>query len=268
MHDEGLREGQVEIRPFHTTSWPLMVGAMLVALVAGYMYYELYASLRPTPAAPPELSVPTPAASTSPAAVEPAAPSVEPIASLPTLDNSDALMRDKLARLMGRESFEQLVIPVALVRRIVATVDNLPRETAARRMIPIEPVPGAFAAGNFSRYAPYVRVFEAIDEKSLARDYAAAYPLFQRAYEELGYPGRQFHLRLLEAIDDLLAAPQLEGPVELIRPRIRYEFADPDLETRSAGQKVMMRMGADNAARVKTKLERIRRELLALGARR
>ncbi len=41
-----------------------------------------------------------------------------------------------------------------------------------------------------------------------------------------------------------------------------YEFADPDLETRSAGQKMLLRMGRENAARVKAKLGEIRRELV------
>jgi hypothetical protein len=244
-----------------------MAIAVAVALGAGYFYYELYASLRATPPAQAESSASVAPPAIAPAAENPAPPA-EPTASLPALDNSDALMRDKLARLMGRESFEQLVIPVGLVRRIVATVDNLPRETAPRRMIPLEAVSGAFAPGNFTRYVPYVRVFEAIDERSFARDYAAAYPLFQRAYEELGYPGRSFHLRLLEAIDDVLATPEIGAPLELIRPRVRYEFADPDLETRSAGQKILLRMGAANAARVKAKLRRIRSELVALSARR
>jgi hypothetical protein len=44
---------------------------------------------------------------------------------------------------------------------------------------------------------------------------------------------------------------------------VLYQFADPELERRSAGQKVMMRMGADNARRVKAKLREIRRELVS-----
>ena len=40
-----------------------------------------------------------------------------------------------------------------------------------------------------------------------------------------------------------------------------YEFADLALEDRSAGQKIMLRMGSANEARVKEKLRAIRREL-------
>jgi hypothetical protein len=96
---------------------------------------------------------------------------------------------------------------------------------------------------------------------------AEAYPLFQRAYEELGYPGKHFNDRLMEAIDDLLAAPEAAAPVKLLRPTVLYEYADPELETRSAGQKILIRMGNENASHVKAKLAEIRRELLAAAGR-
>ena len=265
MQHESLPDEQPYIRPFHTSlSFPLMALAVAVVVAAVYAYFVLYQSLAPLP----QVEAPAPlAASSTPAPQPPAevstAPDVPPAASLPSLDNSDALIREKLVDLMGRVPFTELVLPAALVRRIVATVDNLPRETAPRRVIPLAPVPGAFDPSNFDRYAPYVRVIEAIDEKALVADYARAYPLFQQAYVELGYPGRQFNDRLLAAIDDLLSAPELDAPLELVRPRVVYEFASPDLETRSAGQKIMLRIGPANAARVKAKLLLVRREIIA-----
>ncbi len=265
MHDESLRDETPDIRPFHTSlSFPLMALAVAIAGAAFYAYYVLYSSLTPLPRLEAPILAAPPASAPQKEPVEVStAPDVAPAASLPSLDNSDALVREKLVDLMGRVPFSELVLPVALVRRIVATVDNLPRETAPRRVIPLAAVPGSYAPGNFERYSPYVRVVEAIDEKALVADYARAYPLFQQAYVELGYPGRQFNDRLIQAIDDLLATPELGAPVELVRPRVVYEFASPDLETRSAGQKILLRMGAENAARVKAKLLLIRREILA-----
>src|SRR5204863_944604 len=105
------------------------------------------------------------------------------------------------------------------------------------------------------------RVFEAVQTRALVYGYTRAYPLFQRAYEELGFPGLYFNDRLVQALDDLLAAPEPAAPPALVRPKVLYEFADPDLETRSAGQKTMVRMGADNERRVKAKLREIRAEL-------
>ena len=169
-------------------------------------------------------------------------------------------------------------MPDQLVRRVVATVDNLPQRTAPTRVMPLNAVPGRFHAlgsdaemtldsTNFARYAPYVGVMEALDSRALVQGYARAYPLFQRAYEELGYPGKYFNDRLMQAIDDLLAAPEVQGPIKLIRAKVLYEFAEPDLETRSAAQKILIRMGGENAARVKAKLWEIRRELIAAGRR-
>ncbi len=263
MQNESLHDERPDIRPFHTSlSFPLMGVAVAVGAAALYAYYVLYQSLTPPAVVEPSVLAAPAAPVEKPAPVS-TAPGVAPLASLPSLDNSDALLREKLVDLMGRVPFSELVLPVALVRRIVATVDNLPRETAPRRIMPLAAVPGTYDPSSFDRYAPYVRVIEAIDEKALVADYARAYPLFQQAYVELGYPGRQFNDRLLAAIDDLLSAPELDAPPELVRPRVHYEFASPDLETRSAGQKIMLRIGPDNAARVKAKLLLVRREIIA-----
>jgi hypothetical protein len=101
---------------------------------------------------------------------------------------------------------------------------------------------------------------DAVEAKRLVATYVRLYPLFQTAYQELGYPQGYFNDRLVQAIDDLLAAPDIAEP-RLVQPKVLYEFADADLEDRSAGQKIMLRMGSGNAARVKEKLRAIRREL-------
>jgi hypothetical protein len=65
----------------------------------------------------------------------------------------------------------------------------------------------------------------------------------------------------VEAIDDMLAAPELEGPVALVQPKVMYKFADPELESLSAGRKIMIRIGTDNARRLKAKLREMRQVL-------
>jgi DUF3014 family protein len=252
----------------------VLLAILLLAVGAAAWYFWPQEPLRPPPSAAPEprteaapQAVPKPPPAFDPAGSEPAKP-------LPSLENSDAMMRETVSALVGRKAFEAMVYPSQLIRRIVATVDNLPRETAPRRVMPLEPVPGAFAvsrsadelslsAANSARYAPYVRVLEAIDSRALVQRYVESYPLFQRAYAELGFPNSRFHDRLLEAIDDLLEAPELAGPAKLVQPKVFYKFADPELESLSAGQKIMLRMGGENAAKVKAKLREIRRELMA-----
>ncbi len=91
--------------------------------------------------------------------------------------------------------------------------------------------------------------------------YIRFYPLFQQAYLELGYPKGQFNNRLLESIADLLDAPEPTTSPVLTEHKVMYEFADPALETQSAGQKVMIRVGIENERRIKSVLRAIRVEL-------
>ena len=192
---------------------------------------------------------------------------------LPELSESDKFMLDTLADLIGNKSLMKLFHTERIIRRIVATVDNLPRERVPLSVIPVSPVPGAFitegpeggktiSSKNAARYALYVKVAEAIDAQKLVEIYVRLYPLFQQAYEELGYPKKYFNDRLLVAIDNMLAAPDLKKPVKLVQPHVLYNFADPNLEARSAGQKTLMRMGSENAARIKVKLREIKQQIM------
>ena len=101
------------------------------------------------------------------------------------------------------------------------------------------------------------------DAKQLAALYFHFYPLFQQAYQNLGYPNGYFNDRLVATIDNLLAAPDVTGDIALVRPNVMYQFADPKLERLSAGQKPMLRMGPANAGIVKTKLRELRAQAAA-----
>jgi hypothetical protein len=103
-----------------------------------------------------------------------------------------------------------------------------------------------------------MEVLENVDPKALVAWYVAHYPLFQQAYRDLGYPKGYFNDRLIVAIDDMLAAPVPDGPVTLVQPKVFYRYADPGLEARSAGQKLLMRLGAEDAVKMKAKLRQIR----------
>ncbi len=67
---------------------------------------------------------------------------------------------------------------------------------------------------------------------------------------------------LVTVIDQLIATPYAKQPVQLINGPGVYQFADPALESLSAGQKIIVRIGPDNGAKVRAKLKEIR-ELIA-----
>jgi hypothetical protein len=250
----------------------IVVAAVACAVAAGYFFWRQSATEPPPPApAAPSVAPPKPEAKPAPKILFPVPPAET--ASLPSLEMSDTSMRAALDALFGRENFEAFFHPRDIVRRIVATVDNLPREKVAQRLLPVKGAAGPFllagegenrtiGAGNAARYQPYVALAESVDAGKLVAAYVHAYPLFQQAYRELGYPTEYFNDRLVQVIDHLLAAPVVEGPVRLVQRKVLYEFADPELEGLSAGQKVMIRIGPENAARLKAKLLQIRRELV------
>jgi hypothetical protein len=111
-----------------------------------------------------------------------------------------------------------------------------------------------------------MRIVEAVDAKQLVALYVRFYPLFQQAYRDLGYPKGYFNDRLVEVIDHLLAAPEVTGPLRLVQPKVMYKFADPELEALSAGQKILIRVGSENATQLKAKLRAIRGELVSQAA--
>jgi DUF3014 family protein len=252
--------------------FPLLLGGVLAA--AAVIYY--FSQLRVEP------QQPAPAAAEPPVTPQPRAePRIEhPIevapasaaAPLPALAESDPSLQEALAGLFGSASFDLLFHPQDIVRHFVATIDNLPRKTVAQRVMPIKPVTGAFRTSgpegstvvgldNAARYSPYVRALEAVDSARLVALYVRFYPLFQQAYAELGYPSRYFNDRVFEVIDHLLATPDVRGPIALVQPKVMYEYADPTLQNLSAGQKMLVRMGPENEAKVKAKLRELKKAL-------
>jgi hypothetical protein len=255
-----------------TRQWMLGVGALIAAVVVGFFVWRHYSAHEETP-------VVTPVARTAPPPVETAPPVANPMppqpagAALPALNDSDQLVRDSIAGVIGTAPVEQFLVPQNIVRHIVATVDNLPRRKLAVELRPIKPTPGqtvittqgdvvALSEANFARYGAVVRVVQSLDVKALAVVYQRLYPLFQQSYEDLGYPGKYFNDRLVEVIDNLLAAPEVPGPIALVQPKVFYEFADADLEARSAGQKLLIRMGPANARIIKTQLRAFRAQIV------
>ncbi|WP_052754864.1 DUF3014 domain-containing protein [Lampropedia cohaerens] len=219
--------------------------------------------------------------------LEAQAPAAESTAAaLPPLEASDGDLQATLTRLAGDTRVATLVRGDQLVRRIVATVDNLPSQRAPTQMWPVHPTAPRFtvddsggeadtfiAPANSARYAPAVALFTRLDMQQLAREYRRYYPLFQQAYEELGYPDRYFNDRLVAVIDHLLQAPEpvaprvrlmpVRGEIVSQQPWVRYEFEDPQLEALSAGQKILVRMGPENARRVKSQLRALRAAITA-----
>lgn len=203
-----------------------------------------------------------------PVAVPVATPAVAVAAQAPDLAASDDSVRSEIARAVG-EPVEAFLVPRRVIQNIVATIDSLDREPVPMRFRAVVEVPGQpvveksedsyhLSTDNEERYRPFAAAMGNGDGTAAARLYLRWYPLFQRAYREMGYPGGHFNDRMVAVIDHLLATPEVPQPIELVRPEVLYQFADPGLERLSSGQKAMIRIGPANAQAVKARLREVR----------
>lgn len=254
--------------------------AVLAAVVAGGAALWWWQQQSSPSAEPPPLERPArPTATSAPAEAVPTnqvrypleAPDATPAATDP-----QSILVDLFGRSAALAAFNLDEFP----RRVAATVDNLGRSTAAASLWPVRPARDKFlverradaelvSADNSLRYTPFVLLVEGVDMERAAAAYRTLYPLFQQAYEELGYPGKYFNDRVVDVIDLMLATPpadarlrvqlpEVHGPIAPERPWVTYRFEDPALESLAAGQKILLRMGPVNERRMKAKLAEFR----------
>ncbi|MCW5649865.1 MAG: DUF3014 domain-containing protein [Ramlibacter sp.] len=259
----------------------LLAAAVTVAVLGAAWWWwsqmRPAAPAEPVPVAVPVAPPPTPVAS-APPVPEPAAEVPEPASPLAANDLEPAL-----TELLGRKGVLSFLQLDGFARRIVATVDNLGRSRAPAAVWPVTPMAGRFtvveqgtgpviAPDNGQRYTAFVLFAESVDTARAVDLYLRMYPLLQQAYVDLGYPKQQFNDRLMAVIRLLLATPEaaqpqklvlteVKGPIESLRPWVRYQFADPALESLAAGQKILLRVGPVNERRLKARLAAFRTEL-------
>jgi hypothetical protein len=278
-----------------------VIGLLVIVLAAAaYYYFRIYSeqnqalqipppviaeAVKPTPEPEPELIREPVREETMPPPEPEPSPPPEP---LPLLAESDTMARQSLSELVGESGVIQYFVTEDMISRFVASVDALTSRQVPDQIQVILGPGGVFevtsndqpeneiknAEGdsipqflmdpvNHQRYTRQVEMFEAVDADELVVNYQKMSPLFKQAWAELGYSDDGFDQRLLEVIDSLLDTPDVRTPIHLIKPEAFYLFADPRLEGLPAGQKLMLRMGHDNAIRVKAKLREIRNLLAA-----
>ena len=261
-------------RQASTGSWIAAVIVVLAVVGGGafLVYKAMHANQSAAP--PPDVAPAIPATAAAPiqqpiaqAGTTPASAST---AALPGLDQSDAAVTAALQRLAGDAKLSALLVRPQLIARIVASIDAMPGRSLGGYMLPAKTPKGAFVtrdvAGqtvigeeNAARYAPYMAIIEQVDPQALVDWYVQSYPLFQQAYRQLGYPKGYFNDRLIVVIDNLLAAPEpTEAPALRRSDKGYYVYADPGLEALSSGQRLLLRTGPANEARIKARLRTIR----------
>lgn len=295
-HNEPLsRRIHQKPAPSHALKWGLAALVVLGLGAAWWHFYRQPDSLPTAPPSPPESQVqspepvvPPPVAAPAPVQQEPEAPPIVAAADSqgnPPLQAQDAQgLAAAVSSWLGNDRTQRFIATDSLAQRVVATVDNLPRKLVASRLWPLHPVGGRMqihqtddggmqiAPENAARYDAVVGFVTGIDAAQAGAFYRRVYPVLQHAYEELGYPGKSFNERLVATIDHLLQTPEPQEPLRLQmvkvqgqlapqHPWLRYEFADSQLQSLSAGQKILVRMGPVHTQRVKGQLRALRAQI-------
>lgn len=266
-------------KPVNITVILVLIAAVIVAAIV-FFYWK------PAKEEEQNVSLPAPAAeleAEQTAVLEPERPVYEPPKPepqeepLPPLSDSDPSVMDAFAKLAA--DAPTMMVPEEVVRKFVRAANAIEEGKIVHEYRPlVSPAPPFQATrdgtledqqgqqyilspDNYRRYDKYVTTLEAIDTDALIAIYKRFYPLLEEAYGEMGLKKGNFHTVMLGAIDNLLAAPVVDGEILLVRPKVFYQYADPALEKLPSSHKLLLRMGPDNTRRVHAKLREIRARL-------
>ncbi|WKE65413.1 DUF3014 domain-containing protein [Gallaecimonas kandeliae] len=200
-----------------------------------------------------------------PAQTQPQAPAAPP---LPALKDSDPEVRAALGEMLPAKSpvdIQQAGLIDKFTQILTTAVEGYLPER--QRVIASPDQPFAVVrdgetlyldSDSYHRFDPYVQAFVGMDDTKLLAFIDRFAPLFKEAFATLGLGDDSIQGSLNQIIDLALDTPDPADPIKLKQPKVLYQFADPALENLKPIQKILIRMGPDNRAKVKAKLERLK----------
>ena len=236
----------------------VLIGVAVLGLLAGGAYWFVTSRTAPSTATGPVATAPSQAPKT-------AAEDFEHI-DLPPLDDSDALVRQRIGILSSNRLVARWLATKGLIRNFVVVVENISHGmNPSRHLLVLKPA-GQFRVmtrgnqvvidpRNYDRFTPIQEAAASIDARSAGRLYQSFKPLLQTAYDELGNQ-EPIDRAVERVIAALLAVPAIDGDirVEQTGEGIGYQYADDRLESLNAAQKQLLRMGASNIRPIQAQL--------------
>jgi len=214
---------------------------------------------------------------TAPLPVETVAePEVKPEVLLPTLDESDAWIQEKLPSFTWRKELLKLVINQDMIRRFVVFTDNFSQGNLAYEHSPLIKPNTKFSANEIKtgansdwqwdetatrRFTLYVDLLRSFDSETLVQYYFEMKPLIDQAYTELGYPEDDFTDVLHDAITRVLDMEIPNESLDLVRPSVMFRFKDSEIESLDDSDKLLLRLGKENLLVIKSVLLEINERL-------
>ena len=184
------------------------------------------------------------------------------------LHESDEPVRELAQELSADPTFAEWLKIKDLIRTIVAVTNNIADGESPANHLDFMAPKGDFqvvskggkyfvSPKSYRRYNRMARTAASIETEVVKALYPQLEPLFQRAYDDLGYPGRKFRDTLDKAFAVILKTPIVLGSIELEKKVISFGYKDSELEALNPAQKHLLRMGPDNLKKIKGKLREI-----------
>lgn len=221
---------------------------------------------------PPTPDIPEPA----PAPVEetPAPESAAPPEPALTLAESDEPVREALGTITRSELLLSASAAENLMERGVAVIDALSRGGVRHKLLPLTPPAGKFTVvkaggqdiidpASHRRYDAHAAAFADIDTAAAVAAFNRFRPLLEEAFGMLGYEPADFDNAVVAALDSVIAAPIITGPIEVRKVEAVYKYESPSLERLPALHRQLLRTGPDNTRIIQDKARELRAALLA-----
>ena len=186
---------------------------------------------------------------------------------LPALNASDAFVFNELSGIPNGTAVISLLAQDQIVRKFVVFVENVSRGEYPQTGVPYKPLGVEMPVRNIDdnlfvmeasaheRFNEIVDTFTSLDTDAAFALYRLLSPLFQQAYAEIGFRDQSFDDTLRSAISNVLRAEEVEGPFQLVKPSVMYLYADASIENLQEVHKLLIRMGPDNTAKIKARLQ-------------
>ena len=187
---------------------------------------------------------------------------------LPPLDASDTLVRTLVQALSESSAIMAWLPTNGLIRNFTVVVANIADGATPAKHLKVLRPSSAFRIverdGNayvdprsYDRYGVIADAVASVDPAGAARLYATLKPRIEDAHRDLGSADQSFDRTLERAIVALLDTPVVDDPLRLKPKGIGYGYADERLESSTAAQKQLLRMGPRNARIIKSKLREV-----------
>ena len=195
------------------------------------------------------------------------------VVQLPSLNDSDEFVFEGLRTLSNGMALIRVLADEQLIRSIVVFVDNISRGEFPQTGLPYKRIGQEMQVRNIDanlfvmedsahdRFNQIIDTFVAVDTEQALMLYRTLQPLFQQAYAEIGYRNANFDDTLRSAINNVLRAPNVEGPYQLVKPSVMYLYADANIENMEEMQKQLIRIGPENTQKLKDKLRQFSSQL-------